>query len=224
MKKLSHLLFAGTFALLTACGDGSNDDASVRFVHLSPDAPNVDILLDGSVVLSDVAYPTASSYLDTEPTLTEVKVNAAGTSTSVIDADVTFEEDVSYTVIAANKLAAIEPIVLTDERGATPGGQVSLRVVHGAPSAPNVDVYVTAPDASLDSATPVLSNVPFKAASGYLVVDEGTYQVRVTVAGTKTVAIDTGAVELDGGTRLTAIARDNVGGGAPFSLLLLDDR
>jgi hypothetical protein len=220
MKKF--LLIAAAL-VLASCSD-SDDSALIRIVHLSPDAPAVDVLVDGGRVLAGVSYPSASDYLEVSAGARELKVNAADTSTSVITANVTLNEEESYTVVAANRLSSIEPLVLVDERGGTPGDEASVRVLHGAPSAPAVDVYVTALGADLNTATPVLKNVSFKASSGYLTVPAGTYQVRVTVAGTKTVAIDSGSLTLKKQDRFTAIARDNVGGGAPFALLLLDDR
>jgi len=51
--------------------------------------------------------------------------------------------------------------------------------------------------------------VEFGAASDYIEAPAGDYQVRVTPAGTKTVAID-------------PVPVDAAGGGAPFDLLLLE--
>jgi hypothetical protein len=47
--------------------------------------------------------------------------------------------------------------------------------------------------------------------------------VRITLAGTRTVAIDSGALTLRSGQVRTAIAVDAPGGGAPFDLLVLED-
>lgn len=70
---------------------------------------------------------------------------------------------------------------------------------------------------------PPLTNVPFGGASDYLTVPAGDYQVRVTPAGSKTVAIDSGSLTLAAGQVRTAIAVDNTGGGAPFDFLMLAD-
>lgn len=224
---MNKLLSLGSSLLVAAlvAGCGSNDnEALLRVLHLSPDAPAVDVLVDDQRVLAGVSYPQASDYLGVDEGVREVKVNVADTDTTVINAAADLAEGESYTVIAANLVASIEPLVLVDTRGRAPTGTALVRVVHGAPSAPSVDVYVTEPGADLASSSPVLTNVPFKAASGYLEVPAGEYQVRVTVAGTTTVAIDSGALELGSGDRFTAVARDNQGGGAPFGLVLLDDR
>jgi hypothetical protein len=70
----------------------------------------------------------------------------------------------------------------------------------------------------------VLSGVPFGAISGYLEVPAGTYDVKVTVAGTKTVAIEALSFSITEGFLGTVAALDAVGGGAPFSLSVLDER
>ena len=226
-RKLLTLLLAAT-AFTAACDDdddstGPEGDARVRVVHASPDAPEVDVLLDDAEVLTDVPYLAASDYLETTDGGHNLKVNAAGTSTTVIDADVTLTDGTDYTVIASGLVAQIEPIVLEDDNTAPAAGSVRVRAIHGAPSAPAVDVYVTAPGADLATATPALTGVEFGDVSSYLEVPAGDYQVRVTPAGTKTVAIDSGALTLSGGQVRTVIAVDATGGGAPFDFLVLAD-
>ncbi|HEU4523414.1 MAG TPA: DUF4397 domain-containing protein [Gemmatimonadales bacterium] len=225
--KLLTLLLAAT-ALTAACDDdddntGPEGEARIRVVHASPDAPEVDVLLDDTEVLSDVPYLVASGYLETSAGDHNLKVNAAGTTTTVIDADATLADGTDYTVIASGLLAEIAPIVLEDDNSAPAAGNVRVRAIHGAPSAPAVDVYVTAPEADLSAATPVLTNVAFGDVAPYLEVPAGDYQVRVTPAGTKIVVIDSGALTLASGQVRTAIAVDAPGGGAPFDLLVLAD-
>lgn len=225
--KLLTLLFTAT-ALTAACDDdddntGPDGEALVRVVHASPDAPEVDVLLDDAVVLSAVPYLGVSEYLEATDGEHNLKVNAAGTSTTVIDEDVTLTDGTDYTVIASGLVAAITPIILVDDNTTPTAGNARVRAIHGAPSAPAVDVYVTAPGADLETATPVLTGVEFGDVADYLEVPAGDYQVRVTPAGTKAVAIDSGTLTLESGQVRTAIAVDAAGGGAPFDLLLLAD-
>jgi len=228
-----RLLTLGLAAAAFAAGCSDDDsstgptptatEAGVRVVHASPDAPSVDVLVDDAQVLSAVPYLGSSSYLEVPAGTRNVKVNAAGTSTTVIDADLPLAEGTDYTVIAGGLVSAIAPLVLEDDRSAPSSGNVKVRAVHGAPSAPAVDIYVTAPGADVQAETPALTNVPFGVASDYLTVPAGDYQVRVTAAGSKTVVIDSGTLTLAAGQIRTAIAVDTPGGGAPFDLLLLPD-
>lgn len=226
LKLLTLLLAAG--ALTGACSDdgdntGPEGGARVRVVHASPDAPNVDVLLDGAQVLQDVPYLAASGYLDAPAGSLNLKVNAAGTATTVIDTDLSLVDGTDYTVLATGRAEAIEPIVLQDDKSAPASGNARLRGIHGAPGAPAVDIYVTVPGADLQSATPLLADVGFGDVADYFEAPAGDYQVRVTPAGTKTVVIDSGTLTLSSGQVRTAIAVDAAGGGAPFDLLVLED-
>jgi phage baseplate assembly protein gpV len=225
MKRVTFALIgAALFAAgVTGCGGSDSSEARVRVYHASPDAPNVDVLVDGGRILENVPYTVASGFLHVEAGSRRFQVQATGTDITVIDAPVTLEDDTDYVVIASNKLAAITPIVVTADRSTPAAGQARLRVFHGAPSAPSVDVYVTAPGANIASATPVLSNVPFGAVSDYLTVPAGSYDVKVTVAGTKTVAIKVDNLSVTAGLVAMVAALDAKGAGAPFSLAVLGE-
>lgn len=198
--------------------------ANVRVVHASPDAPNVDVLVDDVVVLTNVPYEAASAYLAVPAGTRNLKVNATGTTTTVIDADVPLTAGMSYTVMATGLVAEIEPLVLSDDLAHPASGNVKVRLVHAAASAPTVDIYVTAPGADISALSPTLTGVPFRGYSDYLEVPAGNYQVRVTVAGTKTVAIDSGTLSIMAGEIRSGVALDNAGGGAPFGAIVLADK
>ena len=114
-------------------------------------------------------------------------------------------------------------MVLVDDNTPPAAGYIKLRLVHASPSAGPVDIYITEPNADISSINPTLINVPFKANSEYLEVPAGDYQVRIAVAGTKTVPIDTGALTLVDGQIRTAFAVDG-DGGTGFEVILLADR
>ena len=225
---LLTLLFAAG-ALTVACSDDTSTtgpaagEARVRVVHASPDAPSVDVLVDNAQVLAGVPYLAASDYLAVPAGNRNFKVNAAGTATTVIDANVGLTADADYTVIASGLVASIAPVVLQDDNSAPAAGNVKVRAIHGAPSAPAVDIYVTAPGEDLATATPTIANVAFGDVADYIEAPAGSYQVRVTPVGDKTVVIDSGTLALASGQVRTAIAVDAAGGGAPFDLLLLPD-
>jgi hypothetical protein len=227
--KLSRnfLILLILMTVLIGCSDDDNnavvplESASIRVLHASPDAPNVDVLVDNQVVLSDVSYKQASDFLSVLVGTRNVKVNAAGTSTTVIDADLTLAFDSFTTIIATNFLAQIEPLVLPDENTPPSGNFLHIRVVHSAPSAPPVDVYVTAPGADINAATPTLSNVAFTEFSDFLEIPEGDYQIRVTAVGAKDPVFDSGTVTLDAGSIFSAVAVDATGGASPISLVVL---
>jgi hypothetical protein len=227
LKNASAITLLVIMTILIGCSDDNNNKAvptefaSVRVLQGSPDAPNVDVLVDGQVVLADVPYKAASEFLSVVSGTRNVKVNAAGTSTSVINADLSFAGNSFTTIIATDFLAKIDALVLPDEGSPPSGNLLKIRVVHGSPSAPSVDVDVTAPGTDINAETPTLPNVPFKGFSDFLEIPEGDYQIRITAAGSKTPVFDSGSIPLDAGAILTAVAVDATGGASPVSLVAL---
>ena len=209
--------------ILGGCGGSSTTAAYLRVLHASPDAPNVDINLDGKNVLTNVAYKTASDYLTVTAGNHTIKVYPTGTTNAVITANVTLANGSYTTVSAVNFVAHIEGKVVTDDNTPPTSGNVKVRLIHYSPSAGNVDIYVTPPGADISMMTPTLSNVAFEAVSQYLSVPAGSYQVRITPTTTKQVVIDSGALQLSAGQIRTGVALDEPDANPPFTAIVLND-
>jgi|DewCreStandDraft_4_1066084.scaffolds.fasta_scaffold22895_2 hypothetical protein len=226
MKRL--LLVCATVLAVAGLAMAQSSGARVRIVHASPDAPAVDIYVNGGMVLENLPFREYSEYLSLPAGNYTVEIKVTGTNTVVKQLSVPVMAGKDYTAIAAGYAGGKQPgfdvMLLEDDNSAPEDGRIKIRVAHTAPGAPAVDVYVTTPFETLTGKQAVLTNVPFKAASGYLSVPISMYQARVTVAGTKTIAIDSHRVVTWGGMIRTIIAVDNKGGGAPFDLILLPDR
>lgn len=222
-RTLATTLASGLLLTLLACS-GSNDPApaapaSVRLVHGSFDAPNVDILLNGKAVATNVPFKGATSFLTVAPGVADLKINVAGTSTTALAAMPNLESGKYYTVMAADAVANLKPLVFQEEAAGPGAGSVKVRVVHAAPKAPRVDVYVTPPGAALETATPTLTDVPFLGVSNALEVPAATYRVRITGAGSKSPVFDSGSVALAAGSDLVLTAVEESQGASPVTLL-----
>ena len=219
---LTALLAVGMLVATTATTAGASD-ARVRVLHASPDAPAVDVYLDGAKVLGDVPFGTISDYLNVPAGDHEVKVFAAGTTTgAVIDTTLTLAAGTSYTVAATNALASIEAQVFVDDPTPT-ADMAQLRAVHLSADAPAVDV---APRGSAVSAA-VVTNLAYPNATGYLTLSPGSYQLDVRLAGTTTVALALPTLDLAAGTSYSAFvigsaASPAVGGNGLTAVLAVD--
>ncbi len=222
---MKNFLSAASLAILFGMTlmPASAQTARVRVVHASVDAPAVDILVDGNVAFQGLAFKDYTNYTPVPAGMRMIALNVAGTSTTALSLPFTLADGVSYTFYAFGKLAdhSLTIIGTGDDATAPAMNMTKVRVVHGASTAPPVDIFVTAPFAALPN-MPLLSGVPFTLASGYLTVPAGDYQARVAPQGTKTVVIDSRRLRLTGGTVRTVVALDASAGGS-FELLVLND-
>lgn len=238
-----------TSLLLLACGgdddDNTNTDTSepeatpvatpvdstakIRIFHGSPDAPLVDVSLDGMVALSGVDFAVSSEALDVDAETYEVQIDGIlpgdQTTTVIGPVDLAFEADMQYEILAVNAVADIEPVVLSRPY-AFDETMVRVTVLHGAHSAPTVDVHVTEPGATLSSDT-VLGQFSFLETLGPVEVAAADYQIRVTLADTTTVVFDSGTLSLTAGADVFISALVNTNGTgldkSPITLLVAID-
>lgn len=124
-----------------------------RIVHLSPDAPVVDVYVDEELWFEDVEpFATQTEYLEYVPGTYTVQFAPAGAGpdAAVLESDVTFEKG-RYTVAAVGEACAVsdEPlriVTLEDDTTPTPPGHARVRGVHASVDAPCVDFTVRGGD------------------------------------------------------------------------------
>jgi hypothetical protein len=227
--KFAIAKLAAAALLVAGLSFGQAPSARVRVIHASPDAPAVDIYVDGAVALDGIPFKSATDYVPVPAGQRIFQVFVAGTQTKVAEVNVSLAGGASFSVVATGfatpakapglRLLLLQDILPIDMASAY------VRVVHGAPSAPAVDVYVGAPFQTLRNRTAALSNVPFGVNSNYLAIPANTgLMARVTPAGTRTIAIQSGRLSLPMGAAATVIAIDATGGGTPFDFLIVQDR
>lgn len=199
--------------------------AKLQVLHASPDAPAVNVLVDGVEQLGDVDYRQGSAALELDAGSYDVKVDGitpAGTATVIGPVNLTFDADTLYSVVAVNDVANIEPLLLEQPDTAVAAGSARVRVLHAAPLAPQVDVFATTPGADLTAEAPI-GSFSFKEDLGPIDVPAGDYQLRVTLPGDpNTVVFDSGTVTVADGDNLLVAAVENTStGAAPIGLTIL---
>ena len=199
-----------------SCTEEDDDDmgkaeAQVMVVHASPDAPNVDVRVNNTVALTNVAYPNNSSYTGVNAGNTNIKVSPTGTTTYVIDATVPLTANAYYSVFAIDSVSKIKPAVVSDNLTAPATGKAHVRFFHFSPNAPAVDVAVA-------DGPVVFSNRTFNdqattaSLANFTPLDAGTYDLEVRLAGTNTVVLPLPDITLADGKIYTVFAKGFVGG------------
>lgn len=214
-------LFASAALLALSAGTiSANDEAQVRVLHAGPDAPPVDVWLDGSRVeaLTNVPFGTLSDYLSIPAGPHDVQVFATGTDADpVIDAaGLEVSAGVSYTIAATGFLSdgsIATPQVLVDD----PEPKVDmaqLRVVHFAADAPAVDIAPDGGDA-------LVEGLEFPNATAYLDIPGGEYDLEVRANADGSTVLDLDPLTVNEGTSYSAFAIGSLAdGAAPLTVIV----
>lgn len=209
-----------------ACGEATAPvlllDATVRVLHAAPETSRLEVILEGES-RTLLEYAEVSEYITIGSGERRLELVTVGEE-ALIDFEIVLEPDTQYTVLVAGVAGDLNPIVLIDDPTPADTGETRIRLVHAAPTAGAVDIYVTEPGAELATAVPVLTSVAFGAASDYMVLDSRTYQVRVAVAGVDVLLIDLPLLVMSSMQVLTIVMMDTMGSGPPHGLIVLSDR
>ncbi len=212
------------------------DPARVQVIHNSADAAaaEVDVYLNGSLLLDDFAFRTATPFVDLPSGVDLSVAIAPGNSTSVADAIATYsyqlETNGTYVIIANGIVSATgyQPTVPFDlyvaegREQAAMAGNTDILVFHGVTDAPTVDV---AEIALLGGAVIVDDLAYGETSAGYLEVGTADLALQVqTTDGTPVTVHDAPLASLGlENTAIVVLASGFLdptmnGNGAPFGL------
>jgi hypothetical protein len=204
-SRLAALAVAGAALAAFAVPVAAADEAKVRVLHGSPDAPAVDVYVDGAKVgdpLAGLEFGDISEYVSLPAGTYDLKVCASADATVCpIEADdVTLEAATRYTIAATNVLASIEAQVITDNP-APVAGKAKVRVVHFSADTPAIDVLTQ------DGGTAVVDGLAYPDATDYQTLDPGAYDLKVCADADNTVCpLDPGSLDLEAGAAYSVFA------------------
>ena len=81
---LVTFFLVGLFAIHAAC----EETTLIRFAHEVPDAPNVDVYVNGILTWPRVAFRNVTRYEEFQGNSAEIKITVAGTTTAVLNTQV----------------------------------------------------------------------------------------------------------------------------------------
>lgn len=195
MKKIT-LLFSVILGI--SAMSATAQTARVKVIHNSPDlaAAEVDVYLNGGILLDDFAFRTATPFIDAPAGTPITIVVAPGTSSSA-DEDLytlttTLAENETYIIVANGIVSTagyspLQPFELSVFAGArevaTSPTAVDMLVSHGSPDAPTVDVVET----SVPVGT-IINDISYpEFGDAYLELIPGDYTIDITDASGTTV-------------------------------------
>ena len=204
--------------LIAGCGGGGGK-TRFRLMNAVPDESNLEVLVNGTSVASNVAYGTSTGYQSVKSGSQQVVIEPSGTSTALLTQSISFSSGADTTVIASAFSSNIAALVLTDDNSAPASGDFKIRIVNSAPGLGPADVYIVAPATDLNTVSPTVSNLGFDSASGYQSLAAGSYKVVLTLPGQKFPAVDTGSLSFSSGQVRTFVGLNSQAGGFSYTML-----
>jgi len=225
-----------------SCGGGGevDNELAFRIIHAAPDAPAVNVLIDGIAFRSALPYKGSTRLTYVTPRdyafafQGVVPTDAPdGADEVVAEFTVPLEAGREYTLLAIGEGApgATNPLgslLIVNDFEAIPADTARLQFVHVAPDVPPVDVYLTelpdapAPLPDVADGTPVVTATYGQQPAARQLFPAGFYVVRITPAGDPATVLFTSAPlslisRFDG---LVTVVADTTTSGSPVSLVI----
>lgn len=225
---LTYPACAALLALSGACSStdpGGNPTAEVRLLNGSAEFPALDLFVGGQLVAEGIATDQASSFVAAPSGSQMIVLRASDSGNLLAGVNTTLVPGARYTVLASGAGSSVTPSVTLDT-GAVNPDRANVRIINVVDDPPDpadsssfppplfVDVYITAPGASIEGQSSTMSlEASWPRYSTLLHYDPGSWVVRFTSAGTKTVLAETGAIAIGAGqVRAVKLSRTAGGG------------
>ena len=92
----------------------SQNYSSVRVIYLSPNAPGVDILVDGDTLFEDISFGEGTDYVDLNPGTYNVNVVLNTDKSVVLPLKVTLNPDKIYTIYIIGNPPTLQAVQVVD--------------------------------------------------------------------------------------------------------------
>jgi len=197
----SFLISAAALAfgvLLAGCNTGNgvvtvaSTQSNLRVVNLIPNAsgPIVTTLDDNFFLTPPIPFQSLSAYQIIEAGTHTLEAFVTGAPSNLIATTVVAIGEANYTYILFGPITNPVGRIVDDTFLDSGAGSFNLRVINAAAGIGAVDIYLTAPGASLDLVSPSVAGIDYNNLSGFASLPIGNLQLRITRAGSKSVIYD----------------------------------
>lgn len=229
------LALAAASIFTTSC---SSSNAKLRIVQAIPDVTGgqgLDIYIDGNKVAPALTFGTpfpSSGYHSTAGGSRHIQVFLSGQTTGALfDGNVSLTSGTQYTLVltgfSVGPNVGISAPLFTDNNTAPTSGNVSVRIIHAAPTwssfLGSMDVWMVGSPYTIGGGTATVSALAYTKASSYVSAPAGTYEVIATQVGVPNPLITGGPYTFNSGDIRTVVFVDLAGGGLVGTPLVLND-
>lgn len=191
-------------------------NAQVRFLHTSTDSPNVDVYVNGSRVIKDLAFKQVSQNLPLRAGKYHIDIYPAGNMVdSVLNKNITVEEGNSYTLTTIDSIKKMRMLVFLNQPE-VPVNEAKVRFIHLSPDSSTLDIAVKDRDV-------IFPMVSYKQATEYLGLTPMTVDLEVRAAGSKNILLPLPKVSFKPNKSYTIVFLGQLAGSPEFQYIRIEN-
>lgn len=186
--RLSAMVALCLSGLITSgCGsvgaDSSLSVAQVRFVEVSPGAPEMDFHVNGTGAAYGVGFATFTSYLPVIPGASVISANKAGSEQAIVATQTQLAGGHQYTAVISRRAGSVQQHVFQDGDVPAPVGQIAVRVLDELETTVPVTLYIAPAGTDGTSGSPAVLSAGAPGAGTYRYLPStGSYLVTASVS------------------------------------------
>ncbi|MGC8517691.1 MAG: DUF4397 domain-containing protein [Steroidobacteraceae bacterium] len=201
-------------------GCGNSGDAQIRLLNASAGYAALDVYFQtsgtaGTPQISNVGSGTVSGYSAVIPAAYTVYFTShgVGAANALASLSKTLANSERRTYVAYGDSGSFGVLDINEQQSAPNGGYANVEVLNADPDAGSLDVYLTSPGIPLSNASPNFSALAGGKASPFSAIPQGTYELRITGAGTNSdLRFDLPSLQLSDQETLSLIITEAPGG------------
>ena len=148
-------------------------ETSIRILHAVPNAPNVDVYLNGSLITSNLAFGKISKYIQIPPEEYEFQLFRAGTyDKPLLSQNVQLIANANYTVSIVTLANNLYLFRLKDDNVPVSKSQAFLRFINLSSNAPLLSL-------ALPNGITLFNEAEYLETTGYYQLSPGIYNFEV---------------------------------------------
>jgi len=175
--------------------------AHFRVVNVLGTTTPINVIVNGVTIWSGLNFEAMTDYAEVDNVTTKIQVTFAGSDVTLIEQTYNPAGNQNYTLVVYGTPTVPALGVMADTTQAPQSGNFALNVFNAAPigngsaiGTISVDLYLISPDTIIDGINPTFTFIPFNGANIFGGFSAGTYRLILTVAGTKSIVYDSGAL------------------------------
>ncbi|WP_164914454.1 DUF4397 domain-containing protein [Aminipila luticellarii] len=195
----------------------NNSLGYVRVFHAVPDAPNMDVYADDTLIAENLPYGSYTDYVHLdEGTYTIMLYETGQHRFPLLSNMLTVHSSDVFTVAVCGLLSSISFLAITDFNRLAGAVNAWVRLVHLSPDAPQLDLTQA-------NTTFLFRNISFKQASSYSPISPEPHDLQIRMSRTTTTLLSLPDVAFESHTFYTVYAIGLISGMPAFQTVISED-